>query len=510
MSQLSIHINLIHQYLIMTNTFVTFSRTILFLCCGIFLTSCLNGATDVRVSSVSLNVTAVEVEVDDYYVLKATVSPNNATNKSVIWSTNNASVATVEDGVVTALKVGTAVITVKSDDGGLTDNCKVKVVAKGEGSGEGNGNDDVDGDVDGDGDGDGDENLGDITGFENLSAIETANSYVVTKAGNYKFTPTKGNSASSVGTIASAEVVWETFGTTFAPAKGDLIKKVAYKDNSIAFVVADEYKKGNALIVAKDAGGNILWSWHIWMTDQPKEHVYKNNAGTLMDRNLGALTATAYDPLSTGLLYQWGRKDPFLGLAEIPTEEGYGVSIASTLEWPEYTISTSQTGTVEYSILNPTTFITCNPESLIYDEEYNDWRNDYDWLNREYSHVERWSSTKTIYDPCPAGWRVPDPIWETAGIPVCAFRDFGNYVTADYRGFIVGKEYCSHDAWYPASGMRVYWEIDDNKYEYILVSGYGSYWSTSDEGILYGSWIYADSGSWDGYYDGHSVRCQKL
>ena len=246
------------------------------------------------------------------------------------------------------------------------------------------------------------------------------------------------------------------------------------------------------------------------MTDQPQEHVYKNNAGTLMDRNLGALTATAYDPLSTGLLYQWGRKDPFLGIAEIPKEESYGISMESTLQWPEYVISTSQTGTIEYSILNPTTFITYNPEAFIYDEEYDDWSNDYDWLNREYSNLERWSSSKTIYDPCPAGWRVPDPIWESAGIPICAMRDFGNYVTADYSGFVAGKDYCSHDAWYPAAGMRVYWEMDDNKYEYILVAGYGAYWSTSDEGILYGSWIYADSGSWDGYHDGHSVRCQKI
>lgn len=490
---------------------MTIFRTVLLLCyCSLSLTSCLNGEADIKVSAVSLNVTSVEVEVDDYYVLKATISPNNATNKSVIWSTNNASVATVEDGIVTAIKVGSAVITVKSDDGGLTDSCKIKVIAKGAGSSNGEGGDEESGDEDSGNGGEIEENIGDITGFENLSARGTANSYIVTKVGSYKFTPTKGNSSSSVGSISSVEVLWETFGTTTAPSKGDLIKKIGFKDNSIAFVTADVFTKGNALIAAKDVSGNILWSWHIWMTDQPQEHVYKNNAGTLMDRNLGALTATAYDPLSTGLLYQWGRKDPFLGIAEIPKEESYGISMESTLQWPEYVISTSQTGTIEYSILNPTTFITYNPEAFIYDEEYDDWSNDYDWLNREYSNLERWSSSKTIYDPCPAGWRVPDPIWESAGIPICAMRDFGNYVTADYSGFVAGKDYCSHDAWYPAAGMRVYWEMDDNKYEYILVAGYGAYWSTSDEGILYGSWIYADSGSWDGYHDGHSVRCQKI
>ena len=500
----------------------TLCKALLF-CCGAFFTGCINGETDIKVLSTTLDVTSVEMEVGDYYVLKATVSPNNATNKSVLWSTNNASVATVEDGIISAHKVGSAIITVKSDDGGFTDKCNVKVVAKGEGgNGSGDSEDDGSGDEggnefgDGEDDGSGDEGDDDsgngienIAEFENLSSLETANSYIVSKAGRYKFTPTKGNSASSVGTIKSVEVIWETFGTTTSPSKGDLIKKVAFKDNSIAFVTSDVFTKGNALIAAKDTNGNILWSWHIWMTDQPQEHVYKNNAGTLMDRNLGALTATAYDPLSTGLLYQWGRKDPFLGLAEIPTEAGLGASMASTLQWPDYTISTSQTGTIEYSILNPTTFIAFNPEARRYDETYDSWREDYDWLNSEYSNMERWSSTKTIYDPCPAGWRVPDPIWETAGIPVCAYHDIEQYVTADSRGFIVGRDYCSHDTWYPASGMRAYWDLNDNRYEHLLLAGCGGYWSTYDEGIYYDSRKYIDSGSWEGYYNGFSVRCQK-
>ena len=46
------------------------------------------------------------------------------------------------------------------------------------------------------------------------------------------------------------------------------------------------------MIAAKDAEGKILWSWHIWMTDLPMGQVYWRNAGTMMDRNLGALSAT--------------------------------------------------------------------------------------------------------------------------------------------------------------------------------------------------------------------------
>lgn len=59
--------------------------------------------------------------------MTATVKPDNATNKSVTWSSDNESVATVADGVVTAAAAGTAVITVTTTDGGFTTACVVTV-----------------------------------------------------------------------------------------------------------------------------------------------------------------------------------------------------------------------------------------------------------------------------------------------------------------------------------------------------------------------------------------------
>ena len=61
-------------------------------------------------------------------------------------------------------------------------------------------------------------------------------------------------------------------------------------------------RKGNAVIAAKDSQRNIVWSWHIWLTDQPEEWVYANEAGTIMDRNLGATSATPGDVGALGLL----------------------------------------------------------------------------------------------------------------------------------------------------------------------------------------------------------------
>ena len=84
---------------------------------------------------------------------------------------------------------------------------------------------------------------GDIEGgVLDLSKNGTANSYIVSSAGSYKFTPTKGNSIESVGTIASVETLWETFGTDVTPNVGDLVKNVKYADGAISFETPDTFK----------------------------------------------------------------------------------------------------------------------------------------------------------------------------------------------------------------------------------------------------------------------------
>jgi uncharacterized protein YjdB len=69
------------------------------------------------------------IEIGATTTLTATVSPSNATNKSVTWSTSASSVATVSNGVVTGVSAGTARITATTADGGFTDYCDVTVTA---------------------------------------------------------------------------------------------------------------------------------------------------------------------------------------------------------------------------------------------------------------------------------------------------------------------------------------------------------------------------------------------
>lgn len=85
-------------------------------------------AEDVHVTSVSLDKNTLSMEEGDTEQLTETVLPSNATDKSVSWSSNNTSVATVSStGLVTAVSAGSATITVTTTDGGYTASCAVTV-----------------------------------------------------------------------------------------------------------------------------------------------------------------------------------------------------------------------------------------------------------------------------------------------------------------------------------------------------------------------------------------------
>ena len=332
-----------------------------------------------------------------------------------------------------------------------------------------------------------------VAAATDLSSSGSANCYIVSNAGLYKFKTVKGNSSESVGNVASASILWESFGTSITPDYFDLIKGVDYENGYIAFQTADTFREGNTVIAAKDASGTILWSWHIWLTDQPEGQVYYNNAGTMMDRNLGATSATPGDVGALGLLYQWGRKDPFLGSSSISST----TLAKSTITWPSAVSTSSSCGTVDYVTSNPTVFVYAS--SSPYDWHYSS-RDNTLWTNS--------SSTKSIYDPCPAGWRVPDGgsngVWSKALGSGLSFA----YTNSSHEGMnFSGKFGSASTIWYPASGFRKFY---DGSLYYVGDSGY--YWSASpnDYYAYYlrfsGNGSVSPSGN-DYRVLGHSVRC---
>lgn len=82
----------------------------------------------VAVTGISLNPSSLSLEVGGTASLSATVTPSNATDKSVTWSSSNAGVASVAGGVVTAVAEGSATVTATA--GGKSAKCEVKVTAK--------------------------------------------------------------------------------------------------------------------------------------------------------------------------------------------------------------------------------------------------------------------------------------------------------------------------------------------------------------------------------------------
>ena len=95
--------------------------------CGNTEASCVVNVLPIMVEEISFNKTSVSLKAGETVTLTATVKPDDATDKTVTWSTSDASVATVNDGVVTAKKVGTATITAKAGDKSAT--CEITVVS---------------------------------------------------------------------------------------------------------------------------------------------------------------------------------------------------------------------------------------------------------------------------------------------------------------------------------------------------------------------------------------------
>lgn len=293
-----------------------------------------------------------------------------------------------------------------------------------------------------------------------LSSDGTANCYIVSSTGTYRFKATvKGNASESVGDPRSADVLWETFNTNEQPSVGSLIKDIYLDDDGyVVFSTADVYKAGNALVAVRDDDGVILWSWHIWMVDYNPDNDYDLYSGhadmPVMDRNLGAISDIPGDVGALGLLYEWGRKDPFLNSGDIGSDD----EAAATVGFPSSVPCSEETGTIEYAVRNPMTYIY--------------WGSNYDWVNDMDVENTRWGSVKTIYDPCPAGWRVPDGdavggLWSGFPLGQTSYWDDEN------KGVLIPSPYSDNDVWYPAAGRRD-WSGGLN-----YTGMYGSYWTCS-------------------------------
>ena len=89
--------------------------------------SCTNDILPIAVEGLELNLTTLSMKVGESKTLTVTITPADAENQAVKWSSSNKSVASVEDGEITAHKAGETTISATSEDGGFRASCTVTV-----------------------------------------------------------------------------------------------------------------------------------------------------------------------------------------------------------------------------------------------------------------------------------------------------------------------------------------------------------------------------------------------
>jgi hypothetical protein len=279
-----------------------------------------------------------------------------------------------------------------------------------------------------------------------LKGIGEANCYIVAPNSTLTFPATRAytsktgttlrvNNTTYIGEFAAA-VMWSDAAVIDAVS-------VSGSGNSAKVTVNTTGVSGNAVVKiykAADANQTPVWSFHIWVTDyDPTVNTWTNNGFTFMDRNLGA-TEAGLTAAARGLYYQWGRKDPFLGTG-VPT-----VAVSAA------------TGTVAYTIENPDKFITT--KSTPFDWYYGSSRNNTLWGH---------NTTKSVYDPCPEGWRVP----VNSGSTSSPWYGVSSQKFDEGTGVNWGT-----NALYPTTGYL--WDDDGNLY-FVGINGF--YWTASASSV---------------------------
>ncbi|AVM53421.1 fimbrillin family protein [Bacteroides zoogleoformans] len=296
-------------------------------------------------------------------------------------------------------------------------------------------------------------------------------------------------------------------------------------------------RQGNAVVAVRDASNTVLWSWHIWVTDYkpgittPDKEItnHQDKKYKLMAFNLGwcdGKTETyaertvqvrfkqkptaGYTPAATqtftvkqkahtitelgnNTYYQWGRKDPFVGALENPNDVYHSINktwydadgSVMTNQTPATSIFSYYNACITSGIQSPQTFNTGYEMDYKY---YNLWD-----ANNSYRFPNDNSVVKTIYDPCPAGYKMPP------GNVYTGFTTTGNNISTASQ-FNVQQPwnkgwnfYCNSSrtetVFFPASGFRHYVVVPH------FVGSLAFYWTAGPDYTCRGWHLYFESGN---------------
>ena len=364
--------------------------------------------------------TKLQLTVGDVVTLSFTILPEEAADTKVELTAGDATILSIDGLKVTVLKEGETKVTAKAGD--ATAEIPVTVAAKGPV----------------------DLSMVDCAGNPRDKQW-TANCYMVHTAGDYKLPLVYGNAikngapnnAAWTGVsgqlatftnhankpitdpwiknnkdesnndivVSTAELLWQD-------AEG-LITAVGIIDDYLTLTVGKNAseQEGNALIAAKDDGGKIVWSWHIWVT---KETFADDKLTTIATGsynykvtpvNLGWVSTSLDGKRGYNTYYQWGRKDAFIpGTWNATTN--HTVYNINNNEVIGLTPSTT-TATIADNIQNPMTFYKNSTNGPCNTQHYNMWDAQQVEKGQEVLKNITTATVKTVYDPCPAGFCVP-------------------------------------------------------------------------------------------------------
>ncbi|MBS1548549.1 MAG: T9SS type A sorting domain-containing protein [Bacteroidetes bacterium] len=266
---------------------------------------------------------------------------------------------------------------------------------------------------------------------------------------NYAYLKTNGISIPIPAGAQSASLYWEDNPGLVSNVE---IEAGATPDLSRIKVNIRKAKKSGNAVIAFKVNGQIYWSWHVWVTDDPSNGVaYAQDFETdvngqpfsvqYMDRNLGATAASFLGndwQKSGGLLYQWGRKDPFPSLVykdndfyeisgEVGTLRHKQIDATNTIAVKQREFNEIEKN-IQDAVKNPLTYII-NTDAT--GNWFSNSRYKVAGTSPNYTNWDLWSDNakggnsnansssttlksesrsyelKSELDPCPNGWRVP-------------------------------------------------------------------------------------------------------
>ena len=251
--------------------------------------------------------------------------------------------------------------------------------------------------------------------------------------------------SSRLKTITEVEVSWQD-----AP---QVISTVSLANSTVTVTASNT--AGNALVIGKGADGMVLWSWHIWVTDfDPEATAVTVDGVTFMDRNLGAISATPGDVGSIGQAYQWGRKDPMPRIARLDASANKGYFDIYDANGTAYVEDSGDetyfrilnASSMDTAISKPDHYIKAGSNRAWWIDSGDDWK---DWWGGV-------TGVKSMYDPCPRGWKVPVLKKDPAGNETNPYA-FMLTDGAVYDAVNLGVTYTdsqNQKLWFPCNGQR--------------------------------------------------------